>query len=512
MKNLHVAGLVAGCLAVALHASAGSPVGQFSDSADIGGPTIAGSTTYDELAQQYRMTAGGINVWAKSDQFQFAWNKLKGDFILRARVEFLGQGTDPHRKMGWMVRSTLDADSPYADAVVHGSGLTSLQFRRAKGAATEQIELKGTGADVIQLERRGNTYIFSAARYGETFESATIDNLELGDEVNAGVFLCAHNGKVKEEAILRDVRIIQPPKAGYVPYRDFIGAQLEILNVFTGQLEVIYRSPEQFEAPDWLKDDRTLLVNVSGPGPNKGHLKRIDRITRATSLVDTGTITHNNNDHILSMDGKQLAISSGEDKGRSVVFKVPATGGTPVRLTANAPSYAHGWSPDGKWISFTGGRKLHPDDRADKYDIYKISSDGGDEVRLTDSPGLNDGPEFSPDGAWIYFNSTRTGLMQLWRMHPDGSQQEQLTNDGLNNWFPHLSPDGKWIVFISYNQDVKPENHPYYQQCYLRMMPANGGTPRVIAYVFGGQGTINVPSWSPDNTHVAFVSNSDNIK
>jgi Tol biopolymer transport system component len=132
-------------------------------------------------------------------------------------------------------------------------------------------------------------------------------------------------------------------------------------------------------------------------------------------------------------------------------------------------------------------------------------------------PQLNDGPEFSPDGKYIYFNSTRSGLMQIWRMLPDGSNQEMVTNDAFNNWFAHPSPDGKWITIISYGQDVEPSQHPYYKHCYIRLMPtpentseaiAKATVPRVIAYVFGGQGTINVPSWSPDNARIAFVSNT----
>jgi TolB protein len=157
---------------------------------------------------------------------------------------------------------------------------------------------------------------------------------------------------------------------------------------------------------------------------------------------------------------------------------------------------------------YTGGRKEKPDDQSDKYDIYKISADGGDEIRLTNSPGLCDGPEFSPDGKYIYFTSTRTGLMQIYRMKTNDSEQEQITNDEFNNWFPHISPDGKWIALISFTQDVKADQHPYYQKCYVRLMPIEGGKPRVVAYVFGGQGTINVPSWSPDSTRVAFVSNT----
>lgn len=189
--------------------------------------------------------------------------------------------------------------------------------------------------------------------------------------------------------------------------------------------------------------------------------------------------------------------------GTSRIFTVPVGGGTPKQITTNTPSYLHGWSPDAKWLVFTGGR-------INKYDIYKIASDGwGGEIRLTDSVGLNDGPEFTPDGKYIYFNSTRTGKMQIWRMKPDGTDQEQVTNDEFNNWFPHISPDGKWIVFLSYGPDVAPEDHPYYRQIYLRLMAMTGGTPKVIAYIYGGQGTINVPSWSPDSRRIAFVTNSD---
>jgi TolB protein len=268
----------------------------------------------------------------------------------------------------------------------------------------------------------------------------------------------------------------------------------------TGKLEMLYRSAQPFEAPNWTRDGRALIYNVSGRAAGWGALCRFDLATKQTAVINTGTANRNNNDHVLSFDGTMLGISD-QSAGQSAVYTVPMGGGTPKRITALTPSYLHGWSPDGKFLVYTGGRN-------NKYDIYKIPSEGGEEIRLTDSPGLNDGPEFTPDGRFIYFNSSRTGKMQLWRMKPDGSGQEQVTDDEFNNWFPHISPDGKWIAFISFSKDVDPTDHPYYKHVYLRLLPIDGGAPKVIAYAYGGQGTINVPSWSPDSRRLAFVSNS----
>ncbi len=490
-----------------------APVGQFEDHADVGAPKIAGSAAYDEARQEYLFSAGGANIWGTRDEFQFAWKKLTGDFIVRTRVEFLGPGVIAHRKVGIMVRPTLDADAPYADACEHGEHkLTSLQFRRTKGAITEQIELPLAGAEVLQFERRGKTYIFSGARYGEPFVSVELKDFDLGDDVFVGLFLCSHNADIKEHAIFRDVRIIKPVKPGFTPYRDFIGSTLEVLNVFTGRLEAIYRAKEPFEAPNWTHDGTALLYNVSGRAPGWGALRMFDLATRQPQPFDTDFATRNNNDHVLSFDGKMLGIShqGPETGGRSAVYVLPATGGKPRLVTANTPSYFHGWSPDGKFLVYAGGRKDPAGSTGpDKYDIYKIPVEGGAEIRLTNSPGRSDGPEFTPDGRYIYYNSTRSGTMQLWRMKPDGTEQEQITDDVYNNWFPHISPDGKWIAFVSFLRDVAPEDHPYYRQIYLRLMPVGGGPAKIVAYVYGGQGTINVPSWAPDSRRIAFVSNSD---
>jgi Tol biopolymer transport system component len=267
--------------------------------------------------------------------------------------------------------------------------------------------------------------------------------------------------------------------------------------VESGRRRIVHRSSEPLQAPNWTPDDEALIYN------SNGLLYRFDLDTEAIDVIDTGFADQNNNDHVLSFDGTQIGISHHpeEHDGQSIIYTLPIEGGTPTQVTPTGPSYLHGWSPDGNWLTYTGRR-----DGA--YDIYKIPVTGGDEVRLTDAEGLDDGSEYSPDGEHIYFNSVRSGSMEIWRMRPDGSEQEQLTDDRLNNWFPHIAPDGETIVFLSYLPAVPPGDHPYYKQVYLRRMPVDGGAPEVIAYLYGGQGTINVPSWSPDSEHVAFVSNT----
>ncbi|HKG91063.1 MAG TPA: hypothetical protein VKA84_04155, partial [Gemmatimonadaceae bacterium] len=354
------------------------------------------------------------------------------------------------------------------------------------------------GADVIQLERRGGRYVMSVARFGDTLAASEVENPALGDEVYVGLFVCAHNDTVVERALFRDVRITVPAKPDFVPYRDYIGGNLETMDVSTGERTLLLTSPDAIQAPNWTHDGKALIYNANG------RLYRFDLAKGTPAEINTGFATSNNNDHVLSFDGRTLGIShhSRDDGNQSIVYTLPVAGGTPTRVTPLGPSYLHGWSPDGKFLVYTGGRN-------DEYDVYRIGVGGGEETRLTSTPGLDDGPEYSPDGRYIYFNSSRTGRMQLWRMRPDGSAQEQVTNDGFNNWFPHLSPDGRWIVFLSYLPDVAASDHPWYKHVYIRLMPADrSAPPRVLAYVYGGQGTINVPSWSPDGKRVAFVSNT----
>jgi hypothetical protein len=480
-------------------------MGEFAGHTDVGSLKLRGTAGYDAVRQEYALTGAGSDLRSGHDEFHFVWKKLKGNFLLRARVEFTGQGAAEHCNIGWMVRPSLEADAPFAGCARHGADPASLQFRRSRGGIAGQVALPVNNPDVLQFERKGATWIFSAARYGEPFVSCQHANLDLGDEVYAGLFLRPPANGAIQKAVFRDVRIIKPARENFVPYRDYIGSVLEILDVQSGQLQAVFSSRQPFEAPNWTRDGGALIYNLSGRAAGWGGLCRFDLAKKKSSAIDTSPATQNNNDHVLSFDGAILGISdqSAFHGGQSAVFTVPATGGTPKPVTRLSPSYLHGWSPDGKFVVYTGGRN-------GKFDIYKMASDGsGEEIRLTDAAGLNDGPEYAPDGKFIYFNSSRTGRMQLWRMKPDGRDQEQVTRDEYNNWFPHISPDGNWIAFISFPSEIDPADHPYYKQVYLRLMPAGGGPARVIAYVYGGQGTMNVPSWSPDSKKIAFVSNSD---
>ncbi|HVY74792.1 MAG TPA: hypothetical protein VG890_08190, partial [Puia sp.] len=281
---------------------------------------------------------------------------------------------------------------------------------------------------------------------------------------------------------------------------------LEIVNIANGDRRIVYEAADKFEAPNWMPDGRKLLFNQGGA------LYTIPVTGGTPEKLNTGTVNGNNNDHAISFDGKMLAISShreGFPGGGSAIYTLPLTGGEPKLLTENTPSYLHGWNPNGKEVAIVAKRN-----GSRVYNLYAVALKDGKETALTSNTATHvDGPEYSPDGKFIYYNANVSGTMQIWRMKPDGSDKQQLTFDEYHNWFPHISPDGKWMVFISFPQDIDPDAHPAYKQVMLRLMPlTTPGAPKVIAYLFGGQGTMNAPSWSPDSKYVAFVSNSEPVK
>jgi TolB protein len=276
-----------------------------------------------------------------------------------------------------------------------------------------------------------------------------------------------------------------------------VESTLEVVDIKNGKRQVILQEKSHFEAPNWSRDGSYFIINSGGK------LYRVDRDGRNKELINTGSATMCNNDHGLSPDGTQLVISNSIETSSgnysSAIFTLPINGGEPQLVTKNTPSYWHGWSPDGKTLAFVGMRN-------NEFDIYTIPVTGGTEKQITFSKGLDDGPEYSPDGKYIYYNSFQTGRMQIWRINAEGGTPEQLTYDEYANWFPHPSPDGKYIAYISYIEDQK-DGHPFGKDVKIRLMNLKTGKIKDLTEVFwGGQGTINVPSWSPDSRMVAFIS------
>ena len=276
--------------------------------------------------------------------------------------------------------------------------------------------------------------------------------------------------------------------------RDSI-SHLETIDVFSGTRTLLHTFDFVIEAPNWTRDGRYLVYNAHG------RLFTFELKTGAITEINTDFAIDCNNDHVLSPDNTELAISHfTNDDATSRIYIVPFTGGQPRLVTEKGPSYLHGWSPDGQHLTYCA-------ERTGQYDIYTIRIDGSDETQLTNNTGLDDGPEYSPDGQYIWFNSTRTGLMQVWRMRNNGSEPTHMVKENANCWFPHVSPDGKWVIYIAYDkEEVKAGDHPPNKNVELRLIPIEGGVSKTIVKLFGGQGTINVNSWAPDNRTIAFVS------
>jgi Tol biopolymer transport system component len=470
------------------HASAQS-TGVFDNNSDVGLVTHAGTAQFIQSSNEYQVTGGGENIWGQKDAFHYLWKKDSGDFNLTAEIRWVGDGKNAHRKAGWMIRQNLAPDSAYADAVIHGDGLTSLQFRKTKGSPTEEIKSPISAPAVLRIERHGDVFFLYVRKDGKEFQPVGSVSVALKDPLYVGLIVCSHDDTTTETAVFSKTDF---KSLGIHKMEDrIVESSLETISVETGQRHIVYRSRTHFEAPNFSNDGKYLLFN------SEGRLYTIPVTGGKPKQLNTGFANHCNNDHGFSPDGKLLAISH-HHEGKSLIYTLPGSGGTPRLVTELGPSYWHGWSPDGKTLAYCA-------ERNGNYDIYTIPVEGGRETRLTSVEGLDDGPDYSPDGRYIYFNSERAGAMKIWRMNSDGTNQIQITNDDqYADWFPHPSGDGKYIVFLSYEKDVK--GHPANKDVALRIMPSSGNKPRILTRLFGGQGTINVPSWSPDSEYIAFVS------
>ena len=484
-------------------------IGDFKNTMNIGDSPNKNSILYNKELQFYTFKNTHITKTDGKNNSTYLYNKMDNNFILTANFKFIGNYDTSNAKVGWMIRKSSEEKNIYASAFISENKSTSFQWKKSKEELIESSNRKQSknlqdNFEILQLERIDNTLIFRAARFGEPLQEISSQTFkDLPDSILTGLFFSCSNSDTITKAKVWNVRIDHPVADNYKSNKEgYLGCRLEILDPFNGNRKVIYEKPDRFEAPNWMPDGNKLLFNM------KGLLYKIPIKGGDLEILNTGFANQNNNDHGISFNGKLLAIShhrNGLPAGGSTVYTLPIEGGEPKLVTADTPSYWHGWAPNNKEVVYVAQRN-----KGDIYNIYRASIKDGKETQLTHfTSGHVDGPEYSPDGKFIYYNGTESGTMQLWRMNPDGSNREQITFDKWNNWFPHISPDGKWILFLSFPSDIPVKSHPSYKRVMLRIMSTKKGSKsKVVAYLYGGQGTINVPSWSPDSKYVAFISNS----
>jgi hypothetical protein len=473
-------------------------IGIFEGQSDVGVVNPAGKAAFDATSGVYSIASSGANLWSTTDGFHLLWKKVSGDLSLTAEIQLAEPNphSNPHRKALVIFRQSLDADSLYADAAVHGSGETALQYRRAKGDTTQDIAFELGAAKTVRLEKRGDTITLFVSLKGEPLHQAGASiKLHFAGPFYAGIGVCAHNNGAVERATFSHVELkaLTAPE-NPAPMVLYSTLQTIAIDNNSRMAYVIRTGAEKMEAPNWSRDGKNLIFDRDGrmwtvpADPTAGG---------EPSAINVGDATDCNGSHGLSPDGKWLAITctTPEHPGRRV-YVVPSSGGEPRMLT-EPNSYFHSWSPDGKTILFARPER-------GSINILAIPAEGGAETALTSGPGVSDDPDYSPDGQSIYFNSDRAAGMEIFRMRPDGSNVEQMTFDEKRNWTAHPSPDGKSVLFLSYDKDVV--GHAANKDVTLRILDVPTRKVRELVEIVGGSGTDNVPNWAPDGAHFAFVS------
>jgi len=475
---------------IALHASASSFESQQKNTAIFDG--IKGEQG-NLIIDPYQ----AIHIWKPQEQaakspLGFAYRKMNGDFIFTVQLKH--SSATEHKILTGLQVENSEGDISLKTKLDTQENLF-IEISGDKKQLPRLTQVKDP--DILQIEQNGDELRFSAANFGKPLKLISRYALSKAQPLDVGVY---RNFINNDKSVLEicNLRWVIPAWKNFLPYVDYLGSRLEILDVVSGERKVIYETAAGIEAPNWTSDGENIIYNSSG------RVYKLHLPSKKISLVNTGFEVKNNNDHIVSFKGKFLGITH-LDKGLKdnwTIYKLPINGGEPLQLTFKSPSFLHGWSPDGRYILYTS-------ERNGQFEIYRGTSDGsGEELQLTNNNNMDDGSEYTPDGQFIYFNSDRSGGMRLWRMDADGKNPKQISHDHFNDWFPHISPDGKQILFLSYQPEIRPDLHPYYQQVYLRTLPVAGSDAKVVAYLYGGQGTLNVPSWSPDGRYAAFVSNS----
>ena len=443
-----------------------------------------GTSAWDHAQQVLHLKPDGGNVAASA--------AISGRFLLTAELESLSGAV----RSGWRMIATEDRKR-----TITASLNAEEVLEWSDGTATSTGKSRKKHQRIIQFESTGDEIILRAAHPGEPLQELWRE--KSGTSAGWSVSLFAE-GDVKSEARWSNIRIDRRIPPGYDPDTSgYPASRLEVMDIQTRRRHIVHQYAHRLEAPNFMPDGKALLFNQDGL------LYTVPVAGGSPELLPTGLADRNNNDHGISFDGKWLALSHHRDgmpDFGSTVYIMPLAGGPLRMVTKETPSYWHGWNPNGKEVLYVAKRGT-----TGVYHIYSNSINGQAEKQLTThTTGHVDGPEYSPDGKWIYFNGNPTGTMQIWRMRPDGTDRQQITFDENHNWFPHLSPDGRWIAYLSFMPDIHPDEHPAYQPVTLKLLPVAGGAPRILAYLYGGQGTINVPSWSPDSKSLAFVSYTAN--
>lgn len=421
---------------------------------------------YRELAEELEKAGAGLLIHNEKEDICIRVNgKTAYEYLLEACGEKVGAEVDA----GWMYCGGVD---PEEFLWAHAGRVKAVHYKDMK-ITGQEVPL---GKGMVDLKA-----CFQFARANGALQIVDMDAATLEDTCRAGKML-----------------------SGWTGDRDNTDSILCTMDVETGEETVLHEFPGIIEAPNWLNDGNTLLYNADG----KIYRYEIDK--DHVEQVDTGFCVQCNNDHVPSPDNQLLAVSCmppelTDGTYESHIYVLPMTGGEPKDLTGPGLSYLHGWSPDGKELAYCAFRKK-PEEEIMRIEICTIPSDGGKETCLTDGKGYNDGPEYSPDGKHIWFNSTRSGLMQVWRMNRDGSGLTQMTDSDANNWFGHVSPDGKHVIYLTFAKgELEPNEHLPNMYVSLGMMDYDGQNKKKLLDLFGGQGSINVNSWAPDSRRIAYV-------
>lgn len=470
--------------------AAGPPaLGLFQAESDIGNVVPSGAAHYDAARRVYTIASAGANTWYHVDHFDYLWTRASGDLALSARISFpprrYAHEPNPHRKGVLMFRQSLDPGSAYVDAALHGVGLTALQYRRGRGANTPDIELTLDAPQTLRLEKRGDVFTLYVSRAGERAQQVGASvRLHLRPPFYVGLGALSHDAQTTDVIEFSHVSLerLRPLPAGA---KGVLYSTLQTIE-FTNQYRraVVIRSvPGYMQSADWAADGGSILVYEDG------RIERIPYLTPdaggAPQPLDVKGLIGCSGNLGLSPDGKLLAVScSPVAGGLHQVYLLAAAGGAARELTrGRQASFFHAWSPDGKSIAFTRGA-------ASRADIFTIAAAGGPETRLTHDT-VNDGPVYSPDGQYIYFDSSRSGTTQIWRMRTDGSQAEQLTDDDFRNSSPHISPDGATLAFLSQPAGSGGGFGP----AAVRVMRFDDGLIQSVVQLRGDRGSFSMQPW-----------------